>query len=437
MFKPGKYGFLSVMLVFALLLSLALAGCGTQQPAAPAKPAPLKIGIAGPMKHIQGDHMWRGAVMAAEEINAAGGVKVGEQKRPLEVVKVDTNEILNVPDASSAVERAITVDKVDYLVGGFRTEAVLGMQDVAAEHKKIFLSVGATHPQTTQRVKENYSKYKYYFRANPFNSVSLGKVMFLQLQDVSSVVKKELGIEKPRVAIVAENAVWAEPIVAAAKQQIPAMGLVEAGTWRLSPNASDTTAELTAIRSSGAQIIFTAISGTVCGIFARQWEELQVPAATVGVNVDSQGGKFWQTTGGKGNYTATVNFFGRVASTPKTLQFYDSFMSKNNNEIPIYTGAGAYDAVYMLAEVIGRAGKTDSDSLVPELEKIDYLGIGGRRVFTPEHDLTWGPKHMAGVGTQWQDGKLVVFWPSGWEGIKHEGTVNYVLPPWMVKHWKK
>ncbi len=433
----GSYRVLAALLVALLTSSLVLSGCGQQErPPAPAKKAaPVKIGVIGPMTFTQGKHMWNGAMMAAEEINGAGGIQVGSEKRLVEVVKVDSNEILNVPDASSAMERAITVDKVDFLVGGFRTEAVLGMQDVAMEHKKIFLSVGAAHPQITQRVKDNYSRYKYYFRVNPFNSTHLGRVMFLQLKDIADVVRKELGVEKPRVAVVAENAVWADPVIAAAEKQIPAMGMELAGVWRPSANATDVTAELTAVRAAKAHIIFAGLAGPVGGVFARQWQELEIPAVTAGVNVDAQGGQFWKTTGGKGNYLATVNFIGRVAASPKSIPFYDKFTA-TYNELPIYTGA-AYDAILVLAEAIKKAGTLDPDALASGLEKTDFAGTAGRIVFTSDHDVTWGPGYLTGLGTQWQDGKLVVFWPNGWENMKYEGTQTYTLPPWVVKHWKR
>lgn len=92
------------------------------------------------MSHVSGKYITWSIEMAAEEINEAGGVSVAGVKRPVELVKVDTNELQSVPDAASAVERAITVDKVDFLIGAWRSEAVLAMQDVAMDYKKIGVS---------------------------------------------------------------------------------------------------------------------------------------------------------------------------------------------------------------------------------------------------------------------------------------------------------
>src|SRR5512147_3311273 len=93
----------------------------------------LRIGVLGPMAFVQGEHHWAGAELARDEINGAGGISVGGKKLKIELIRVDTNEIQSVPDATNAVERAITRDKADVLIGGFRSEAVLAMQEVAMD----------------------------------------------------------------------------------------------------------------------------------------------------------------------------------------------------------------------------------------------------------------------------------------------------------------
>ena len=127
-----------------LLVSLAIIAFGLPAWAA----GTIKIGVIGPMNFVQGKGHWNGAVMAAEEINAKGGVQVGKEKMKIELVKSDSNEFLNVTDATNAMERLMTQDKVDFVVGGFRTEAVLPMQDIAMDYKKIFIGCGAATKST-------------------------------------------------------------------------------------------------------------------------------------------------------------------------------------------------------------------------------------------------------------------------------------------------
>src|SRR3990172_12883774 len=107
----------------------------------------IKFGIIGPMQLSQGNYQWNGATLAAEEINAAGGIKVGAERKKIELIKADSNELTSIPDAVNAMERLITQENADFILGGFRTEAVLAMQDIAMDHKKIFIGVGAAHPE--------------------------------------------------------------------------------------------------------------------------------------------------------------------------------------------------------------------------------------------------------------------------------------------------
>ncbi|RJX34742.1 MAG: ABC transporter substrate-binding protein [Desulfarculus sp.] len=416
----------SVLLAAVLLVGL----CGTAQAV-----EPIKIGVAGPMSFTQGQGHWNGATLAAMEINAKGGVKVGNVKRPIELIKVDTNEFMSIPDATNAMELAITRHKVDFLVGGFRSEAVLVMQDIAMDNKKIFLGCGAAHPELCTRVTKNYNRYKYWFRITPINSKFLGKVIFIQLGTVAAMMKQAFGLKKLSVAIIAEKAAWNEPIVAAAQAALPKMGMKVAGVWRPSPVAKDVTAELGAIQRSGANIIFTSFSASVGIPFAKQWGELQVPAPVVGINVEAQKDGFWAATGGKGEFTQTLNTYARVKMTEHTIPFFDAYM-KNFKEAPNYT-AGTYDAVLLLAWAVEKAGTLNSDKVVPVLEKSKTVGTAGLLAFSKDHDVIWGPGYVTSLGTQWQGGKNMAVWPYKWEGITFEGTVPVKFPPWVIKRYKK
>ncbi|MGB6066197.1 MAG: ABC transporter substrate-binding protein [Desulfomonilaceae bacterium] len=396
---------------------------------------PIKIGVIGPMQFTQGEGHWNGATLAAEEINKAGGIMVNGTKRPVKVIKVDSNEIRSIPDATNAMELAISRYKADFVVGGFRTEAVLAMQDIAMDNKKIFMGCGAAHPKLCERVTTDYNRYKYWFRVTPINSKYLVKVDFLVLKMVADAMKKELGITKPKVAVVAEKAAWADPMVKFTQANLPKMGMDIVGVWRPSPTATDTTAELSAIQSAGANIIFTTFSSSVGIPFAKQAGELKIPAALVGINVEAQKDGFWDATNGNGNYSNTVGTYARVKITDKTIPFFDEY-KKRFKEAPNYTAA-THDAIYILKNAIEKGGTLDSDKLVPILEKTDLKESSARIEFTKDHDVRFGPGYATSVGTEWQDGKNLCVWPNGWEGVKYEGTVPYKLPPAMVEYYKK
>ena len=409
----------------------------------------IKIGVIGPMQFVQGKGHWNGATMTAEEVNARGGVKVGDKKMKIELVKADSNEFLNVTDATNAMEMLLSRDKVDFVVGGFRSEAVFAMQDIAMDYKKIFIGCGASHSKLCLRLAEDYDRYKYWFRLTPFNEKFLGRTTFIHLATVGAILKKSLNIPKVKVAIVAEKAMWVEPMIAAAKGFIPKVGMEVAGVWQPSAAATDVSAELSAIQRTEAPLIFTIISASVGIPFAKQAGELKIPAVQVGINVEAQKDSFWEATQGMGNYVMTLNTYARGVYPNETSKpFMDTYI-KRFGETPTYT-ADTYTAIiYNLVPVIEQAGTLDADKLIPIMETREFNTPAGRikMVSTPEgkpiHEIKWGPGYVTGLGVQWQDGKLVGVWPNKWKAvpeapeITYKGILPYKIPPWMIEKYKK
>lgn len=409
----------------------------------------VKIGVIGPMNFMQGKGHWNGATMAAEKINGQGGIQVGAKKMKIELVKADSNEFLSITDATNAMQRIITRDKVDFIVGGFRSEAVLAMQDIAMDYKKIFIDCGAAAPELCKKVADDYGRYKYFFRGAPFNSLFLAKTCFIQMATVGAILKKALGVPKVKVAVVGEKAMWTDPMIKAAQGLIPKMGMELAGIWRPSQTATDVTAILTAIQSSHAQMVFTIFSASVGITFARQAGELKIPAVQVGINVEAQKDGFWQATQKKGDYVMQLDTYCQgVEYNDLTAPFVNAYV-KRFGEPPTYT-ADTYSAiVYGLAPTIEQAGTLDPDKLVAILEKREYKVPTGKIKYMVDeqgrqtHDLTWGPGYETGIGVQWQNGKNMGVWPNHWVAAKgapaitYKGVVPYKIPPWVLQAYKK
>ena len=421
--------------VFSLCLIVVLFVSG---PAIAQVPKEIRIGVAGPMKAVPGENHWRGATMAMEEINKAGGVHIKGAKVPIRLIKIDTNEQASVSDAVVAVERA--APEVDFFVGTQRSESTLAMQDVIVKYKKILIGCGAVHPELTARIAKDYNKYKYYFRAT-INAAFQGQVLMAHLDDVAKIVREQLGIAKPKVAVLVDKLQWADPIVKMVEANAPKLGLEVVGVWRPSATASDVSAELAAIKNAGAQILFKATSGTMGIALGKQWGELQIPAALIGGDAIGLVKSYWEATGGYGKYNTSMSGIGPAKLTEKTMPFWNAYLKKYN-DFPGYESV-TYDALYLLKEAIERAGTIQSDAVVTELEKTDHKGAYGRFVFYPKdnqwpHDLRFGPGYNTWVVNQWRGpDKLAVVWPFGWQGVKYEGSEKYQLPPWVIDYWKK
>ena len=376
----------------------------------------IKIAILGPMAFVQGENHWAGAEMARDEINQAGGVSVGGKKMQIELLRIDTNEIQSVPDATNAMERAVSRDKADFLIGGFRSEAVIAMQEIAMDYKKIFLGAGAAHSKLGINVEQNYDRYKYWFRLAPTKDVDLAKTVFTILASVAAQIRKDMNKPAPKVAILAEKAVWTEALVAAAQKNLPAMKMEVVGTWQPSATATDVTAELSAIERAGADIVFTILSGPVGISVGRQMGERSMKAIAFGINVEAQKDGFWQASAGKANYVATLDTYSEVEVTPKTVPFVKAFKARYNKS-PTYNAA-SYDGIMILKAAIESVGSMDADKIVTYIENNVHVGTAGTDTFDKRHDLVWAPGKTTGIGVQWQNGEKVPFWPPQIKGMK-------------------
>jgi branched-chain amino acid transport system substrate-binding protein len=420
----------------------------------------IKIGIIGPMQFIQGKSILNGAQMAVEEINSEGGIKVGNRNMKIELVQADSKEFTAPPAvAAKVMEELLARERVNFVIGGFRSEAVLAMQDVAMDHRTLFFGVGAAHPELCNRVVKNYDRYKYWFRCSPQDSHDLAKAVFLQLRSVGTLLKQRLNLDRVKVAILAEKAMWADPMVKAAEAYIPKMGMDTVGTWRCGANAKDVTPELTAIRESRAHIIFTILSGPVGIPVAKQAGEMKIPAVQVGINVESAKESFWQATDGGANYVMALNNYAHdMEYNELTAPFVEGY-SKRFGEVPIYT-ANSYAVIkYHLKRDIEEARTLNAEKLISLLEQEAVKTPGGVDAFEkdeqgrPTHNIRFGPGYTTSLGVQWQNGKIVAVWPHFkwmspyWEfsveppdkpnKMSYKGLKPFIIPPWMLAAYKK
>ena len=394
--------------VRAVAAALAVSALALGAPAL-AQTGPIKVGVIGPFKLTPGRDIQEAATLAAAEVNAAGGV-LG---RKLQLVFAETEQ--SPEKGKTAVERLLFVDKVDVIIGEHRSEVALAVQPIIAENKKIFLSTGTASPLLSDNVLKDYAKYKYYFRTF-LNANQMAQQMQLQLTDMMSTTKRE------KVAIIAETAVWVEPIVTALKQSL---GNRLVALERVSTNAKDLSVELSRVQSSKAQIVFVILAADAGLPFARQWADRQIPALVTGYTVMAQSDRFWEQTEGRAQAFMTWKHGVRAPISPKTIPYWDRYTKKYGHVPGAYTNFATYDGVFILVDAIRRAGSLDSDALVKALEATDHVGVSGRIKFSKRHDPEAGPDFLPFTYIQWNKGEMVTVWPPKMK------TGEMQMPAWI------
>jgi branched-chain amino acid transport system substrate-binding protein len=444
--------FFKMSFVLALLSVLMTFGPVAANAAPVAANAPkIKIGILGPMTYHFGRWMWNAATLTSEEINESGGINIKGTKYQIELVKIDTNEIVSVPDSVSAMERAITMEKCDFVMGGARSEAVFAMQEVAADHKKIFFDMTAS-PRQVERLKKDYPRYKYYFRTSMIAIPELWAFSVADAEYVAQMVKKKLVLKQVKVAIIIDKAAYAEGWPEFAKDIFIKSGYEVVGIWRPGYTSTDLYSEANAIKASGAQLIYAVLSGPGGPAFVNAWGKLKIPAALTGTITAAQELSFWKDSGGSANYLTAYDSIGRVGMTSRTIPYYDRYFKKFGAK-PGWSSGHMDGAVLALRAALERAGSLDADEVVKALEKTDLIAANGRIKFLGldskyPHQTDDSLRTM--VSFQWKEGKMNWYFPPrvkytvpsalveanpqlGDLGkFRYEGITDFELPPWML-----
>jgi branched-chain amino acid transport system substrate-binding protein len=390
---------------YFLKATTALAAlAGAASPSLAQSNDPIKIGVIAEVQSIAGAATPGGAQIAADEINAKGGIN----GRKIEIVSYDNKS--SSADSVRAFQRAVADDKVSAVIASYISEVVLALEPWAARLHMPLITPGAASNEITRPIHDDYDKNKYTFHGYLTSGA--------QAQAVCDAAKDLLvdGMKMKTAVIMSEDAAWTKPLDAGYEECLPKAGLKVLDHVRFSPDTTDFTPIFNNFEGKKPDVIITGISHV--GVQPTvQWKNQQVPVPMFGISAQALSPTFWADTNGSAEgipslAVATSN----TAVTPKTKVFAAAFKAKFGSD-PAYTGYTAYDDVYIITDAIKRAGSTDPDKMVAELEKTDYIGTIGRVQFYGRdnqftHGLKYGPDNVSGMIFQWQNGKQVTVWPA-------------------------
>jgi branched-chain amino acid transport system substrate-binding protein len=421
--------------IFVCVVVLAVLSFFTVAPPAASAAEPITIGCPLATAFLYGWDAERAIKLAVDEINAAGGVKVGNEKRPFKVEVIDTRDLepgVPVSEALLAVEKLILEKKADFLIGGpVRSEAALAAMSLLSKYKKIsILTTGALTPKYHALVAKQYDKLKYCFRIS-------GEAKWMvtgELIPCLEKIGKDYNLN--RLFIMVQDVAHGRAGGKLIAKIMAKKGWTVLGDPEIYPTGTtDFSMGLLKAKKEKAQVIIIWMDMPESSILLKQWYDMKVPALPFGTIIAAaeQPG-FWKATEGKGEYClANVVNAGNAPSnaTPWTMKFFNAYKEKYGIEPEGYGTSSSYMAVYVLKDAIERAGTLNSDKVVTALEKTDMMGVYGRIRFDPKsHQIipAIDPKEGA-VGTifQWQAGKRVVVFPPS------IATGKILLPPWMKK----
>lgn len=410
---------LYVIIASLMVLGLVLSGCGggEQEEEEEGDPRPaITLGIVGPMAAAQGQHHVYGAELAANEINgsnpAVDGVDVGGTLYRIELVEIDTNEVLNPSGADGVTRMEANVDDVDFFLGGFRTEAVLAYREVAVGPGgagKLFINCGAATEELQQSVVQDYDSYKPWFKGTPPNELFLSTSITKLIGAIVGAVQAATGntTYAPKIAYMPENAAWTMLSRTLTVGRLGPSGrnwLVGPAPYMWLPNPLATVSEMNTLLEQMAtynpDIILTVMSGPCGTTFANRVGAYMPNVLTMGINVDAQRGEFPDVAAYAKGMIFLDSWAPGVQYSAKTAPFVSAFEAEYG-EVPIYTAA-TYDAILTLVEAIEDTDSLETDDIIVWMEDLDNAreGTSGTSAYYPVWDgVTTGPNPFGVGGT--------------------------------------
>jgi branched-chain amino acid transport system substrate-binding protein len=344
---------------------------------------PYKIGhmtfFTGPAA-VLGEPMYKGQVLAAEEINAQGGL-LG--KRKIEVLKAD--EAAGVDGNVKELRRLKLQEKIDFFCGITSSGNTPALGPVAEELKVLTIFVdGCTDFLFDKAVPNPH----YIFRITNIQSAD-GATTALAVAQMWPDIKKVAHIHPDysygRNAFDHFNVIM--------KKMMPKVETVSEGWPKL--GTTDFSSHITKAIASKPDLLFTSVWG---GDYVAMYKQAlqyglydKMKCATTlafGVAPHAIGKDHPQgvIVGCHANYYFTYPAGNRW---PPNKTFVDRYFARFK-EYPNYQAEGAYVATMMLKEAIEKAnhflgGWPDDDAIIAQLEGAGYSGPGGYVYIRPDN----------------------------------------------------
>src|ERR1035437_1143486 len=372
----------------------------------------FKIGVVGPLTGPTaeaGTAIKQGAQMAADEVNAKGGIKAGGNNVKLELLFEDSTSKPEV--GVSVAEKLLGRDKVNLLVGdAFASSVTMAIMELAPKNPDIpFVSWEPVSGAITAKVKKETAKYANYWKFD-FDSSGYARPVFNTIK--SLVDGGQLKPKTKAVAFVVEDTDYGRSNATDAKALFEADGWKSVAIETVPLGHTDFYPQMNKLKGLKPDVVVTVFTALGSGVaFSKQTQEVGVTSTQMAVYYPTRP-EFIQQAGkaSEGLLWTPLMFAPGAIASQKPMA--DAIKAKYNVNATSDHAYG-YDGVMVIVDAISKAGSIDGKKVNDALSKTDFKGILGRYVFDAQgHNAKDGPDFLPIPTAQIQNGKNTVVWPS-------------------------
>jgi branched-chain amino acid transport system substrate-binding protein len=323
-----------------------------------AQQQPIKIGHLIPQSGFlspMGEYMINAAKLAAEEINAAGGV-LGRQLQL--VPEDDQNPGVAVQKATKLIQQ----EKVDALMGTVSSAVCLAVMEVADRSKMLLVNTGSNSDEIRGK-RCNY----YTFSVEGSNSQyvnTIGRYLIKQKQ-------------YKRWYFLTSDYAFGHDLLRVSRALLKKMGGAEVGSELIPTGTTDFSSYLLKVRNTKPDVVFQNLAGTDQTNFMKQYAEFGMTTEVAGGLIDTL--LMWPV--GAGAITGSFPLLWWYDLPYEETKRFSAAFTKKYGKPPENQAWGDYYSTKAIAQAMQQAGTTDSKKVVEAIEKIKFDGGKGRQLY--------------------------------------------------------
>jgi len=343
--------------------------------AAMAEDEPLKIGVIGPFTGgaaLYGLACKYGAQVAADEINAQGGLQI----------KLLSEDDEHDEEKSVNAYNKVLDDGAQMIAGTTTTKPCLAVSAQAFEDRVFMLTPSASSAKVPEG-KDNM--YQVCFEDPAMGTFS-----------AQIIADNALGT---KIAVIYNNADdYSTGIFQNFKAKCDELNLEIVSDSTFTDETTDFSVQVTAAKDSGADLVFLPIYYTPASMILQTAKDMGY--APVFFGVDGMDGilemEGFDATLAEGVILLTP--FSAYSTDERTVDFVEKYKGVSNGDKPNQFAADAYDAVYALynasinAGIDGNTAPEDAcELLIAEFANLEYSGLTGEMTWTTDGKVSKMP----------------------------------------------
>jgi branched-chain amino acid transport system substrate-binding protein len=322
----------------------------------------IKIGVNEPLTGpfaASGTYVVNGAKIAADEINAKGGL-LGKK---VELVIEDNKS--NPTEAAAVAEKLITEDKVPVMMGAWGSSLTLAVMPKLMQYKVPMVV------ETSSSSKITTSGNPYIFRISPPSSVEA---------DAFRSIAPKIGIKKADFLVI--NNDWGRGSADDFGKVMKSMGIKVGLVEIMDQAAQDMTAQLAKIKATDSDTIMVTTAVEQLTLVLKQAAALGISKKIVTTggsqNPDQLIAQAGAAANGSMHLTTFAPWYPDKTPDPKATEYFlDQWKKRGFSFAGATESFRGYDGIRTILHAIQGAGKAEPDAITQALWKTDFTGLNG------------------------------------------------------------